>query len=194
VNYRGSTGYGRTYQLAQRLKWGLVDREDAAGGAHALVDKGLADPARLVIKGGSAGGYTVLNSLIYSPGLFKAGICLYGVSNLYGLAKDTHKFEQHYNDTMVGFLPEAAGRYHDWSPAFHADKIQDAIAIFQGDSDKVVPPYQSEDIVKVLRQRGIPHIFRLYQGEGHGFRKSENIADYLQQTEQFLQQHVLFAA
>ena len=194
VNYRGSTGYGRSYQLAQRLKWGLVDREDAAGGAHALVAQGLADPNRLVIKGGSAGGYTVLNSLVYSPGLFKAAICLYGVSNLYGLAKDTHKFEQHYNDTMVGFLPEAAGRYHDWSPVFHADKIQDAIAIFQGDIDKVVPPNQSEEIVKVLRQRGVPHIFRLYQGEGHGFRKSENIADYLQQSEQFLQQHVIFAA
>jgi dipeptidyl aminopeptidase/acylaminoacyl peptidase len=192
VNYRGSTGYGRSYQNALRLKWGLVDREDAAGGAQALVDQGLADPARLVIKGGSAGGYTVLNSLVYSPGLFKAGICLYGVSNLYGLAKDTHKFEQHYNDTMVGFLPEAAGRYHDWSPVFHADKIQDAIAIFQGDIDKVVPPNQSEDIVKVLRQRGVPHIFRLYQGEGHGFRKSETIADYLTQSEQFLQQHVIF--
>jgi dipeptidyl aminopeptidase/acylaminoacyl peptidase len=175
------------------LKWGLVDREDAAGGAHALVEKGLADPARLVIKGGSAGGYTVLNSLVYSPGLFKAGVCLYGVSNLYALAKDTHKFEQHYNDTMVGFLPEAAARYHDWSPVFHADKIQDAIAIFQGDSDKVVPPNQSEEIVKVLRQRGIPHIFRLYQGEGHGFRKSETIADYLTQAEQFLQQYVIFA-
>ena len=194
VNYRGSTGYGRSYQMAQRLKWGLVDREDAIGGAQALVAHGLADPARLVIKGGSAGGYTVLNTLVYSPGVFKAAICLYGVSNLYGLAKDTHKFEQHYNDTMVGFLPEAAGRYHDWSPVFHADKIQDAIAIFQGDIDRVVPPNQSEDIVKVLRQRGVPHIFRLYQGEGHGFRKSENIADYLQQSEQFLQQHVIFTA
>jgi dipeptidyl aminopeptidase/acylaminoacyl peptidase len=192
VNYRGSSGYGHSYQNALRLKWGLVDRQDAAGGAHALVDQGLADPARLVIKGGSAGGYTVLNSLVYSPGLFRAAIDLYGVSNLYGLAKDTHKFEQHYNDTMVGFLPEAAERYHDWSPVFHADKIQDPIAIFQGDSDRVVPPDQSEDIVKVLRQRGVPHIFRLYQGEGHGFRKSETIADYLKESEKFLQQHVIF--
>ncbi|MGD0005007.1 MAG: prolyl oligopeptidase family serine peptidase [Anaerolineaceae bacterium] len=192
VNYRGSSGYGRSYQNALRLKWGLIDRQDAAGGAHALVDQGLADPARLVIKGGSAGGYTVLNSLVYSPGLFRAAIDLYGVSNLYGLAKDTHKFEQHYNDTMIGFLPEAAGRYHDWSPVFHADKIQDPIAIFQGDSDRVVPPDQSEDIVKVLRTRGVPHIFRLYQGEGHGFRKSETIADYLKESEKFLQQHVIF--
>jgi dipeptidyl aminopeptidase/acylaminoacyl peptidase len=193
VNYRGSTGYGRSYQNALRLKWGLADREDAAGGAHALVEHGLADPARLIIKGGSAGGYTVLNSLVYSPGLFRAAICLYGVSNLYALAKDTHKFEQRYNDSMVGILPEAAGRYRDWSPVFHASKIQDPIAIFQGDSDRVVPPDQSEEIVKILRLRGVPHVFRLYPGEGHGFRKSENIADYLQQSEQFLQQHVIFA-
>ena len=93
---------------------------------------------------------------------------------------------------MVGILPEAGQRYHDWSPVFHADQIRDPMAVFQGQDDKVVPPDQSEDIVNVLRQRGVPHIFRLYQGEGHGFRKSENIGDYLEQTERFLQQYVLY--
>jgi dipeptidyl aminopeptidase/acylaminoacyl peptidase len=193
VNYRGSTGYGRTYQNSLREKWGLFDREDAASGANTLTKKGLADPNKLIIKGGSAGGYTVLNALIHYPGLFKAGVSLYGVSNLFTLAMDTHKFEKRYTDLLVGPLPETASRYHDWSPIFHAEKIQDALAVFQGEIDKVVTAVQSEEIVAVLRQRSIPHIYRLYAGEGHGFRKSENISDYFQQVDRFLLQHVIFA-
>jgi dipeptidyl aminopeptidase/acylaminoacyl peptidase len=193
VNYRGSTGYGRTYQDALRQRWGLADVEDAIGGARALADRGLADASRLIISGGSAGGYTVLNALVRHPGVFKAGVCRYGVSNLFSLAMETHKFEARYNDQLIGPLPEAAGRYHEWSPIFHAENIRDALIVFQGDEDKVVPPNQSESIVEALKQRGVPHVYRLYPGEGHGFRKSESIADYLQQTEQFLQQHVLFA-
>lgn len=193
VNYRGSSGYGLSYQNALRQKWGLLDREDAAGGAQALIDQGLADGKNLVIMGGSAGGYTVLNALIHYPGLFKAGICRYGVSNLFNLAMDTHKFEERYTDSMVGPLPEAAERYQAWSPIYHADQIRDALAIFQGDSDRVVTPNQSEEIVAILRQRGVPHIYRLYPGEGHGFRKNETIVDYLQQVERFLIQNLIFA-
>ncbi len=193
VNYRGSTGYGRSYMDKLREHWGEVDVEDAVGGARALVDQGLADASKLVIMGGSAGGYTVLNVLVRHPGIFKAGVCLYGVSNLFALAMDTHKFEERYNDSMVGALPEAASRYHAWSPIFHVDQIRDPMAIFQGSEDKVVPPDQSEVVVSALRSRGIPHIYRLYEGEGHGFRKSETIADFLQQVERFLQQYVLFS-
>jgi dipeptidyl aminopeptidase/acylaminoacyl peptidase len=194
VNYRGSTGFGRTYQQAQRLRWGLVDVEDAVGAAETLEARGLADGKRLIINGGSAGGYTVLNTLVRHPGRFKAGVCKYGVSNLFTLALDTHKFESHYNDSLVGALPEAAEHCFDLSPVFHADRIRDPLAVFQGSEDKVVPPDQSEAIVRILASQGIPHLYRLYDGEGHGFRKSENIADYLHQTERFLQQHVLFAA
>jgi dipeptidyl aminopeptidase/acylaminoacyl peptidase len=193
VNYRGSTGFGRSYQLAQRLRWGEVDVEDAVGAANLLESQGLVDGKRLVISGGSAGGYTVLNALVWHPGRFKAGICRYGVSNLFSLAMDTHKFESHYNDSLVGPLPEAAGRCHAWSPIFHASRIQDPLAVFQGSEDNVVPPDQSEAIVQALASRGVPHIYRLYEGEGHGFRKSENIADYLHQTERFMQQYVLFS-
>ncbi len=193
VNYRGSTGYGRTYREALRQRWGEVDVEDAASCAHALNEQGLADPKRLIIIGGSAGGYTVLNALIHHPGLFKAGICQYGVTNLFALDLDTHKFEAHYNASLVGHLPEAAGRYHAWSPVFHAEAIRDALYIFQGSEDVVVPPSQSEEIVSALRARGTPHKYKVYEGEGHGFRKSENIADYLNETERFLQQQVLFA-
>ncbi|NLG98493.1 MAG: S9 family peptidase [Chloroflexi bacterium] len=193
VNYRGSTGYGRTYRNALRQRWGDVDVEDAAGCARALAEQKLADPNRLVITGGSAGGYTVLNTLIRYPGLYKAGVCLYGVSNLFMLNMDTHKFEAHYNDLMVGMLPEAAGRFHDWSPVFHAGKIKDALYIFQGSEDRVVPPNQAEAVMAALREKGIPHQYKVYEGEGHGFRKSETIVDYLKETERFLQQHVLFA-
>lgn len=193
VNYRGSTGYGRTYRDALRGHWGDYDVEDAAGAAQALIDQDLADGCKLVIKGGSAGGYTVLNALIRYPGLFKAGVCLYGVSNLFNLDLDTHKFETHYTHFLVGPLPQAADRYHAWSPVFHADGIKDAIYIFQGSEDKVVLPNQSEDIVEILRKRGTPYKYRLYEGEGHGFRKSQNVADCLKETDRFLQQYVLFA-
>ncbi len=193
VNYRGSTGYGRSYRHAMRGRWGDVDVEDAAGCARALAEQQLADSRRLVITGGSAGGYTVLNTLIRHPGLFKAGVCQYGVTNLFALNMDTHKFEAHYNDTMVGPLPEATERYHAWSPVFHAAKIQDALYIFQGKDDVVVPPSQAEEIVAALRSNGVPHKYKVYEGEGHGFRKAETIADYLKETERFLVQNVIFA-
>jgi dipeptidyl aminopeptidase/acylaminoacyl peptidase len=193
VNYRGSSGYGRTYLQSLRHRWGETDVEDAAGAAKALIDNGLANPKKLVIRGGSAGGYTVLNALIHHPGVFKAGLCLYGVSNLFTLVQDTHKFELHYNDSMVGPLPEAAEKYHAWSPVFHAAKIQDALAIFQGSIDRVVPPSQSEEIVNAVRGRGIPLIYKVYEGEGHGFRKAETLSDYYHEVERFLQQFVLFA-
>lgn len=192
VNYRGSTGYGRTYRNELRGNWGRMDVVDVAGGAHALVDQGLVDPDRLVIKGGSAGGFTVLNALIHFPGLFKAGLCSYGVSNLFTLAMDTHKFEERYTDSLVGPLPEAAEKYREWSPIFHADKIKDPIAIFQGEDDRVVPPSQSESIVAALRANGVPHEYHLYPGEGHGFRKSETLRDYYDAIERFLLQYVIY--
>jgi len=194
VNYRGSTGYGRSYQDALRGQWGLLDVEDAVGGAHALIELGLADPDRLVIKGGSAGGYTVLNALIRYPNLFKAGICLYGVSNLFTLVNSPFKFEERYLDSMVGSLPEASSRYHDWSPVFHADQIRDALAIFQGSDDKVVLPAQSESIVAELRAHHIPYLYRLYEGEGHGFRKIETLIDFYTTVEQFLQEKVIYSS
>jgi len=194
VNYRGSTGYGRSYMEALQGQWGLLDVEDAMGGARALIEQGLADSDRLVIKGGSAGGYTVLNTLIRYPGLFKAGICLYGVSNLFTLANSPFKYEEHYLDSLIGPLPEASSRYHDWSPIFHADQIRDALAIFQGSDDKVVMPEQSESIVAELRAHHIPYLYRLYEGEGHGFRKAETRIDFYSTIEKFLQEKVILSS
>lgn len=193
VNYRGSTGYGRSYRDALKGRWGELDVMDVVSGARMLVEQGLADPERLVVMGGSAGGYTVLNALIRHPGLFRAGICLYGVANLFTLAAETHKFEAHYLDTLVGPLPEAAARYREWSPIFHADRIQDPLAIFHGAEDRVVPLAQAEAIVEVLRRRGVPHLYRVYPGEGHGWRRAETIAAFYREVLEFLHQHVLFA-
>lgn len=192
VNYRGSTGYGRAYARALEGRWGDLDVEDAVGGAQALADQGLADGNRLVIRGGSAGGYTVLNALIRYPGRFKAGICLYPVSNLFTASYETHKFERHYNDRMIGPLPEAAERYRAWSPVLHVDRIRDPLLIFQGGEDRVVPPAQTESVVAALRTHGVPQFYKVYAGEGHGFRKPETIEDVLRETERFLLDYVLF--
>jgi dipeptidyl aminopeptidase/acylaminoacyl peptidase len=193
VNYRGSTGYGRPYRTLLRGKWGLFDVEDALGGARCLSESGLADPERLVIMGGSAGGYTVLKTLIDHPGAFKAALCLYGVSNMFTLAADTHKFEERYLDSLLGPLPEASDVYRDRSPIYRADQIVDPIAVFQGDSDPVVPREQSDAIVDSLRRRGVPHEYHVYAGEGHGWRKRETIEAFYQAVEAFLKAHVIYA-
>ncbi len=193
VNYRGSAGYGRAYRNRLRGNWGLCDVEDAVSGAHDLAQRGLVDRDRMVIMGGSAGGYTVLRALIEAPGVFRAGVCLYGVTNLFTLASDTHKFEQHYLDSMIGPLPSEAQRYRERSPIFYADRIQDPVAIFQGDQDRVVPKEQAEEIVAVLRRRGVPHEYHLYAGEGHGWRRSETIRTHWGAVLRFLKQYVLYA-
>lgn len=193
VNYRGSTGYGRAYAQSLRYEWGVFDVADAISGAHYLARENLADASRIIIIGGSAGGYTVLEALCQAPELFRAGICRYGVSNLFALATDTHKFEAHYLDSLVGPLPETATRYRERSPLFHAERINAPMAIFQGSEDRVVPPDQAETIVAALRRRGIPHIYHLFDGEGHGWRRAETIATYYRAIDAFLRQHVVFA-
>lgn len=187
VNYRGSTGYGKRYRDALHGNWGKIDLQDTIEGCQALVHAGLADPERLVIMGGSAGGFTVLNALIHHPGFFKLGISRYGVSNLFMLEADTHKFESHYNTSMLGSLPEHEAEWRARSPIFHADKIRDALLIFQGTDDKVVPQEQSDSLVEQLRANQVPHLYRVYEGEGHGFRQPENIIDYYETIDTYLQ-------
>jgi dipeptidyl aminopeptidase/acylaminoacyl peptidase len=193
VNYRGSTGYGRDYMNALRGNWGVHDVIDVASGARHLAQAGIADGERLVIMGGSAGGFTVLQALIDQPGVFRAGICSYGVSNQFTLAADTHKFEERYLDSLLGPLPEAAATYRARSPIFHAEKLTTPIAVFQGEDDTVVPRSQSDAIVASLRERGVPHVYHVFAGEGHGWRKRETIAAFYRAIEDFLKQYVLFA-
>lgn len=193
VNYRGSSGYGRAYRDALKSNWGIHDVQDAVSGARFLADQGLVDRDKIVIMGGSAGGFTALKALEDFPGYFKAGVCLYAVSNQFTLAAETHKFEAHYSDSLIGPLPEAADLYYQRSPIYFVDKIQDPVAVFQGEADQVVPRKQSDELVASLKQRNIPHIYHVYPDEGHGFRKPETIEHFYKTLEQFLRQYVIFA-
>lgn len=186
LNYRGSTGYGRSYQRALNGRWGELDVLDTVSAADGLATAKLADSQRLALYGSSAGGYTVLNTLIRYPGKFRAAIDAYGVSNLFKLDEDTHKFERFANARLIGPLPQAEQKYRDWSPEFHADAIRDPLAIFQGEDDPVVPKSQSDVIAEALRRNGVPHLYRVYPGEGHRFRKRETRLDFIQKMERFL--------
>jgi dipeptidyl aminopeptidase/acylaminoacyl peptidase len=192
-NFRGSSGYGRVYRNALRGNWGIYDVQDSVSGARSLVDQERVDAERMVILGGSAGGFAVLKILEDYPGLFKAGVCRYAVANQFQLAIDMHKFEAHYSDRLIGPLPEAASLYRERSPIFFADRIQVPLAVFQGDEDRVVPRHQSDELVKILERQGIPHVYHVYPAEGHGFRKPETIQHYYRTVEAFLRQHVIFA-
>lgn len=196
VNHRGGTGYGKAYKDKHRLNWGVYDVIDAASGAQHLVDEGVVDAGKLVILGGSAGGYTVLQSLVDKPGFWKAGVCLYGISNQFTLVSETDldwKFESRYSEMLLGSLPEAAERYRDRSPLFHAERISDPVILFQGDEDNVVPRSQADSMVAELARRGVPHEYHVYAGEGHGWRKPETIEAYLTATLKFLEKWVIYA-
>ncbi len=189
VNYRGSTGYGRAYMLKLRGNWGICDVEDSVSGAQHLANAGRVDGARMVIMGGSAGGFTALQTMIDQPTVFAAGVSLYGVANQFDL--DTHKFECRYTESLIGPLPEAAALYRARSPVLHADKIQRPMLIYQGDIDQVVPRKHSDDIVAALERNGVPHEYHVYQGEGHGWRKSETIEHFYRTLDAFLKEYVV---
>lgn len=174
VNYRGSTGYGRAYRRLLDGVWGVADVEDCVHGARWLVDQGRADGDRLIITGGSAGGYTTLSALTFHN-TFKAGASHYGIGDLTALAKDTHKFESRYLDRLVGPWPEAEALYRARSPIEHADGLDCPVIFFQGLDDKVVPPNQAEAMVAVLKDKGIPVAYVPFVSEGHGFRQAANI-------------------
>jgi dipeptidyl aminopeptidase/acylaminoacyl peptidase len=193
VNHRGSTGYGKAYQDKLLGNWGVYDVEDSASGASALVERGWVDGAKLVIMGSSAGGFTALQSLVTKPGFYAAGVCSYGISNQFMLVTDTEfKFESRSSDMLLGPLPDAVAVYRARSPLFHADKIVDPVAIFQGEDDKIVPKAQSDALVKVLQARGVPHEYHVYAGEGHGWRKPETIEAYYRVVLSFLRTYVIY--
>jgi dipeptidyl aminopeptidase/acylaminoacyl peptidase len=173
VNYRGSTGYGRAYRQELNGQWGIVDLEDAVAATQYLVGQGKADPERLLIRGGSAGGFTTLSALAFTD-VFAAGANYYGVSDLTALAEHTHKFESRYLDSMVGPYPEAADVYAARSPINALDGFNSPLITFQGLEDKVVPPAQSEMIDEAVKAKGTPTAYVPFAGEQHGFRRAEN--------------------
>ena len=180
VDYGGSTGYGRAYRERLNGQWGVVDLQDCVNAALHLVDQGDADPDRLLITGGSAGGYTTICALTFTD-VFAAGSTYFGVADLEQFAGgETHKFELAYEHTLVGPYPERADVYRERSPIHFTDRITTPMLVLQGADDRIVPPSQAELIVAALRERGIAHAYLLYEGEGHGFRKAENIVHSLE--------------
>ena len=174
VDYRGSTGYGRAYRERLYGEWGVVDVEDCVAGAQHLAATGRADPARLAIRGGSAGGYTTLAALTFHD-VFRAGASYYGICDLEVLAADTHKFEARYLDRLVGEWPAERDVYRARSPLHHAERLGCPIIFFQGLDDRVVPPNQAELMADALDRQRLPVACLMFEGEGHGFRKADTV-------------------
>jgi dipeptidyl aminopeptidase/acylaminoacyl peptidase len=193
VNYGGSTGYGRAYREELLGQWGVVDVADCLAAAGWLAQQGRADPARLCIRGGSAGGYTTLAALARDDTPFAAGASHFGVADLEALAADTHKFESRYLDRLVGPYPQDRDVYVERSPIHHVDRFTRPLIVLQGAEDAIVPPAQSETIVDALRARGVPVAYLLFEGEQHGFRRAENIRRALDAELSFYGQVLGFA-
>ena len=174
VNYAGSTGFGRAYRERLSGQWGIVDTSDCIEAATYLARRGDIDGKRMAIRGGSAGGFTTLSALVFHD-LFSAGASYYGVADLEALARDTHKFESHYLDGLIGPYPETRERYRERSPIHFMDRLSCPVIIFQGLEDRVVPPSQAEALVGALHAKGLPYAYLPIEGEQHGFRIAKNI-------------------
>jgi len=174
VNYRGSTGYGRAYRNALKEQWGIADVADCTNAAKYLIQHNEVDPKRIAIRGRSAGGYTTLCALTFYN-IFTAGASYYGVSDLKMLVEDTHKFEAHYLDSLIGPYPEKKEIYEQRSPINFADQLSCPIIFFQGLEDKVVPPAQAETMIAALKKKGLPYTYITFDHEQHGFRDAKNI-------------------
>jgi dipeptidyl aminopeptidase/acylaminoacyl peptidase len=172
VNYRGSSGFGRAYRDKLQGTWGVVDTEDCVAAARYLAETGEVDGKRMAIRGGSAGGYATLCALVFHDE-FAAGASYYGVADTETLARDTHKFEARYLDGLIGPYPERADLYRERSPIHFVERLKASVILFQGLEDEIVPPNQAETMAAAMKANGIPHAYLAFEGEQHGFRKSE---------------------
>jgi dipeptidyl aminopeptidase/acylaminoacyl peptidase len=179
VDYGGSSGYGREYRKRLEGSWGIVDVDDCVAGAQALAARGIVDPARFAIEGGSASGFTALAALAFRD-VFRAGVSYFGIGNLAAFTAETHKFESRYVDGLVGPYPAARAVYEARSPIFHADAIRCPVLVLQGLDDRIVPPAEAERIVAALRGNGVPHAYIAFEGEDHGFRKAASLLRSIQ--------------
>ena len=183
-DYRGSTGWGRKYTDAMRGRWGDLDVSDCADGTNHAITQGWADPARVVIMGGSAGGLTALHLLARFGELFAGGIVLYPVTDLDALDATTHRYEKHYNASLVGARTDLL--YAERSPVSHVSLITKPLLILHGDADPVVGVDQSRAIAEQLTALGREVELVVYEGEGHGWRKPETRIDEINRIDSFL--------
>lgn len=190
VNYRGSSGYGRTYRQSLQGKWGVVDVEDCLQGALFVTEQGWADRGRMALLGSSSGGLTVYQILVKYPGIFQAGIVLYGIVNHLDLLNNPPKFERYYSDWLIGPYPDDEKLYWERSPIFFANQIQDPIAVFQGGRDPIVPHNQADQIIQALKENQVPHLYILYPEEGHGFKNAKNIENFYAKSLDFLDHYL----
>ncbi len=174
VNYGGSTGYGRAYRERLNGAWGVVDVDDCCNGARWLAEQGEVDGDRLMIRGGSAGGYTTLAALTFRD-VFAVGASHFGISDLETMATDTHKFESRYLDNLIGPYPERKDLYEERSPIHFTERLSCPLILFQGLEDKVVPPAQAETMYAAVKAKGLPVAYLPFAGEQHGFRRAENV-------------------
>ena len=188
VNYRGSSGFGREYRRLLNGRWGEIDWQDCVSAARHLAAAGEIDGDRTWVEGGSAGGYVVLCALTFEPEAFAAGVSYFGVADAEALALDPHKFESRYLDSLIGPYPERAELYRERSPIHFVDRLERPLLLLQGLDDKVVPPAQAEAMVEVLERKGVPYAYLAFEGEGHGFRKQENIRRAKEATLSFIGQ------
>ncbi len=184
-DHRGTTGWGRDFQQALNGRWGEVDVTDVADAVRGLIAEGLVDPARVVVSGGSAGGFAVLCLLIAEPDMFTAGIALYPVADLVALDDTTHRYEAHYQRTLIGRRPEFESRYIDRSPlrmiVDQGATISVPLLLFHGVEDQVVNVAQSDALVAALHkgqagggQAGGTQVeYVRFPGEGHGWSNPE---------------------
>ncbi|MFQ6126893.1 MAG: prolyl oligopeptidase family serine peptidase [Candidatus Heimdallarchaeota archaeon] len=185
VEYRGSTGYGRNYRDALFGEWGVIDASDIKDGVNYLLKEELVSK-KIIIRGGSAGGYAVQRALTLFPELFSAGASYYGIGNLLTLVEEIHKFESRYLDFLLGTsLAEGLAIYQERSPINHLDKLRAPMILFQGSEDKIVTPEVSQEMARALEKRGIEYEYHEYEGETHGFRRKETNVDALIREAQF---------
>jgi len=179
INYGGSSGYGRQYRERLNGQWGVVDVRDTIAAVRGIAVRGIADPARIAVRGGSAGGWTVLAALVSSD-VFACGVSYFGVADLSTFAEDTHDFESRYLDGLIGPLPISADLYRERAPVNKVDALSCPVLLLQGLDDPIVPPAQAEAFRDAMVRKGIPHAYLAYEGESHGFRRAETIIHSIQ--------------
>jgi dipeptidyl aminopeptidase/acylaminoacyl peptidase len=192
VNYGGSTGYGRAYRERLRRQWGVVDVEDAVAAAEAVVKAGAADPARLAIRGGSAGGWTTLAAVTHTD-VFHAATSYFGISDPRSFLDETHDFESQYVFGLIGPLPGFERAYEERSPLIRADQTSCPVLLLQGLDDPVVPPVQSQKFADALAEQNMPYAYLTFEGESHGFRRAETTITCLESELSFYGQTLGFA-